>query len=182
MKIKNFVIASLIGSFTVPAAGSTPHEPSTADWEFLVGDWDVERTYRPGSEEERTQEGTLTCNRAVLDAYIRCLFDFDRPDRGPSRDDVFYNYNDEYGRYESMWLSSTWPIKVVMSGDMDVSARTLAAASQFPLAGDMIEYVRSTYRWNDDSIVRETHIRTSEDPEDDWTFHMVETSTRRSAQ
>lgn len=181
MKIKIFVVASLIGLLAVPAAGSTPYEPSTADWEFLVGDWDVVRTYRPGSEEERTQEGTLTCNRAVLDAYIHCLFDFDRPDRGPARDDVFHNYNSEYGRHESMWLSSTWPIKVIMSGDMDVSARTLTAASQFPLANDVIEYVRSTYRWDDDSIVRETHIRTSEDLEDDWTYHMIETSTRRSA-
>ena len=88
---------------------------STADLEFLIGEWNVERVNRPGTENAITYNGTLDCKKALSDQFIKCIYFFERENRPPINDVVYFNYNSIYDAYESLWVSATWPIKVTMS-------------------------------------------------------------------
>lgn len=160
------------------AAGSASgrDEPSTSDLNFLLGEWKVERVYQPGTDNERSSTGSLACQKALQDAYVRCTYFFDRPDRGPIHDDVYFNYNPIYEQYESVWLSATWPIKVTMRADVtDFEDRIFNWESSFLIEDGVTEWVRSAWTLNSDGgFSRRTDIRTSLEPDDQWLHWMDE--------
>ncbi|WP_299328822.1 DUF1579 family protein [Parasphingopyxis sp.] len=166
--------------FAAPASGQSAAEEPNAALDFLIGEWDVDRVYRPGSAEERRVAGQLSCARAIYDAFVRCVYDLDRPDRGPAQEVVYFNHNAIYGTYENIWLSSSWPIKVIMAGSLNSEERSMASEAQFMIEEGRTESVRSSHRWTDDSIAYRVDIRTSEDPEGEWTYHMEEVARRVS--
>ncbi|NKB90478.1 MAG: hypothetical protein GKS06_19905 [Acidobacteria bacterium] len=179
--LKHVLLATL---FLVPGTPETIQQPSTADLFFLLGDWEVERINSPGLPEERRRHGTLSC-RETLDAqYIRCQYVIPRIDALPSRDDVYFNYNPIYERFESLWLSSTWPIKVLMHGSVTVEADTvvLRHSAEFPIENGVMEFVRGELHYDatTDSFERRTHIRTSEYAPGDWRHHMTEVARKVS--
>lgn len=151
---------------------------STDDLSFLLGEWSVERVYQPGTENERSLNGELSCEKALFDQFIECLFFFERPERPPIREKVFFNFNPIYGVYESLWLSATWPIKVLMSAEPVDPSENFIWRADFLIEDGVREWVRSEwFRCEDGGFLRRTEIRTSRDPEDQWLHWMNERST-----
>ena len=67
--------------------------PSTSDLAFLMGHWDIERVYSPGTEKERMLTGTLTCRFFMDSTFINCRYEMERPGMVRGLDEVFFNYN-----------------------------------------------------------------------------------------
>ncbi|MAW80471.1 MAG: hypothetical protein CMI63_09550 [Parvularcula sp.] len=111
MYFRRSVFAGLFAFFFSAGAAIAEAAPATADLAFLYGDWEVTRIYQPGADAERRHKGSLTCQPAVEEQFIKCIYHFERSDRSAIHDEVFFNYNPVYGAYESVWLSATWPVK-----------------------------------------------------------------------
>ncbi len=160
---------------------------STRELSFLVGSWTVQRVYSPGSDRERKIQGSLDCADVLSGTYVFCRYEFTPDDARPIIDDVYYNYNPIYERFESVWMSATWPIKVILAGSLgaDDSVSTLKTAAEFAIENDVIEYVRDELSFGANepvaaSFMRNTHIRTSEYEDGVWHHHMIETAARKS--
>lgn len=157
---------------------------STNDLSFLLGQWDIEWIYNPESDTSRSLTGILSCEWTMDNKFIKCSYAIERPNKVQGLDRVFFNYNPIYDKYEYMWLSSTWPIKVLMQGDLATKGSTaqLSTASEFAIGNEVREYVRSKLVINmaePDSFQRQTHIRTSKDDEGKWRHHMTEIARKR---
>lgn len=152
--------------------------PSQSELSFLVGEWEVERTYSP-NKNPRKLKGILTCEWTLDSTYIACIYEIERPQKKRGLDHVFFNYNPIYGKYESMWLSSTWPIKVVMQGEQ--VGDSFVHEAEFPIQDGIIEYVKSEWSLQlnqiKPSFSRKTLIRTSQDEANEWFHHMNEIAT-----
>ena len=159
---------------------------STNDLSFLLGTWDIARTYGPDSDEERVLMGTLVCEGALDDQFIKCTYEMERAGKIRGLDVVYYNYNSIYKLYESVWLSSTWPIKGILQGNLDrnIDQHTLRTSGQFKIENDITEYVKDeliapVVNLDLNSFTRHTHIRTSEYEEGVWYHHMIEHAKKR---
>jgi len=159
---------------------------STKDLSFLIGNWDIVRTYSPNTDKERVMNGTLVCKSALDDQFINCTYEMERPGKVRGVDEVFFNYNRIYKVYESLWLSSTWPIKVLMQGNLEreVENLNLSTKAEFLIENEVMEYVRGELligadKANQNSFTRQTYIRTSKMEKDDWLHHMTEVATRQ---
>ena len=161
---------SVLAAQEVTASGATAHLSA------LIGTWDIERTYAPGSRDERTLKGSLGCAEGIGGAYIRCRYVLPRSGQTPAIEEVYFNYNPIYSRYEALWLSSTWPIKVVMQGDLvpEPSGLVLSGQAEFLIQNGLTESVRSEHRLQKDGFVYRVFVRTSDSPEGVWREHMVE--------
>ena len=160
-------------------------EKSTEDLSFLIGEWEVERIYSPNSDEPRTLKGTLVCDYSMDNQFIKCTYEMQRPGKIRGLDVVYFNYNSIYELYESMWLSSTWPIKGIMQGQLnkETDSLTFITKGQFPIQDGIMEYVKGSLvaknlDGNNKSFFRKTYIRTSKDPEGYWFHHMNEMVTQ----
>ena len=158
---------------------------STEDLSFLVGKWEIVRIYSPDSDNERVLKGSLICEKSLDDQFIKCTYEIKRPGKIRGLDEVYFNYNSIYNNYESLWLSSTWPIKVLMQGTLkrDSSNISLNTSAQFQIENDIMENVKDellvgTKESNLDSFTRKTFIRTSDYKEGVWHHHMTETANR----
>lgn len=156
-------------------------EKSTEDLSFLIGEWEVERIYSPNSDSPRTLNGTLVCDYSMDKQFIKCTYEMQRPGKIRGLDVVYFNYNSIYELYESMWLSSTWPIKGILQGQLNKQAESLLlhTAGQFPIQDGVMEYVRDSLiaenlQKDNTSFFRKTYIRTSKDPDGYWLHHMNE--------
>ncbi len=181
----NIFIILLIGLLQPLSAQTSQILKSTEDLSFLVGQWQIERTYRPQSEEPRILTGTLSCENAMDNQFIKCTYEMERPGKIRGLDEVYFNYNSIYECYESLWLSSTWPIKVLMQGQMEKNSNgfLLKTSAEFLIQNKVTEYVKgemSISRENGEyaSFFRKTFIRTSKDEEGVWIHHMNEKATR----
>jgi len=159
---------------------------STKDLSFLIGEWEVIRIYSPNSDQQRTYNGTLVCEESLDGQFIKCVYEMQRPDKIRGLDVVYFNYNNIYNLYESVWLSSTWPIKGMLQGDLkkDADQLTLNTSGQFKIENEVTEYVKDelilgTKEEELNSFTRKTLIRTSEYEAGVWHHHMTETATRR---
>lgn len=179
MKKVFHVIALIL--LTLPTlAQDVKTSKSTEDLAYLIGEWDVKRTNNPDGDEPIVRYGTLTCKWDMDNQFIFCVYDIERPGKRRGLDYVYLNYNDIYDKYESTWLSSTWPIKSTMQGDFSMvdGQRVLSTTTEFPIANGVMEYVKGqTTITSKDSFHRKLHIRTSEKPE--WYYHMIEEIERK---
>ena len=190
--IKRKTIAAVWALCAISIIGEIPAraddaERSTRELSFLVGSWTVRRVYGPGSDREREIQGSLDCTETLSGTYVFCKYEFIRDDARPVIDDVYFNYNPIYDRFESVWMSATWPIKVILAGSLDTegSISTLNTAAEFSIEDDVTEYVRDELSFRVEEPVpagftRNTHIRTSEYEEGAWRHHMIETATRKT--
>lgn len=158
---------------------------STKDLSFLVGKWNVTRTYSPAGEKPRVLKGTLSCEWTIDKTFIKCIFNMERPGRTRALDVVYFNYNRIYKQYEHLWLSSTWPVKVLMQGDMTENAKgiVLKSTAMFSIGKGITEYVKGELitkgkRASVKSFQRKTYIRTSRDKKGVWCYHMIEEAKR----
>ena len=173
------------GTSTLNAqSGSDPR--STEDLSFLVGSWEVSRVYSPGTNEARTYKGSLDCEMALDGKFIQCTYDMARPGKIRGLDLVFFNYNNIYEYYESVWFSSTWPIKTVMRIDLEHGANSLVmkTSGQFRIENDVMEYVKSelyaqALNGKTNTFTRQTYIRTSAYATDKWRHHMTERAIKK---
>ncbi len=153
---------------------------STEDLFFLIGKWDLEHTYFPGTPEAKTYKGSLTCHKAMDGQYIRCEYLIGRMNTSEGRTITYFNYNSIYKTYEALSLSSTWPIKVTSRGSMkEVSEKkVMNLSSEFLIANNVTEYVRSEVTFDSAkmTMIKSTHIKTSEKPQ--WWQHMQESAVR----
>lgn len=153
---------------------------STQDLSFLVGDWEIERVYRPKSETPRILKGTLSCELTMDNTFIKCVYEMQRPDKIRALDVVYFNYNSINQEYESLWLSSTWPVKVLMHGEIGKKEHGLIlnTSAEFPIQNGLTEYVKGelvlTKNSEGVSFLRKTLIRTNKN--DKWLHHMTETA------
>ncbi len=162
-------------SFALGQGETSENVPSTQDLEFLIGDWSANRVYQPGTEHERSFDGSLGCEKSLSDQFVKCAFYFERPGAAPINDRVYFNYNEIYGVYESVWLSATWPIKVTMRAKPIETNEKFIWDAEFLIEDGVTEWVRSTWSLcNDGGFSRRTEIRTSRDPEDQWMHWMDE--------
>jgi len=175
---KQFLSCALV-LFAISLFGQV--QKSTDDLDFLLGQWQVKRTYSPNTQKERQYEGTLSCAWAMDSTYIECIYVMERPEKKRGLDQVYFNYNSIYDQYESMWLSSTWPIKATSKGELVTKGNNLemSTGAEFPIQDGLTEFVKTTWQitWVDDhyDISRQTFIRTNKDVEEDWFHHMNET-------
>ena len=131
-------------------------------------------------------KGTLICEEALDGQYINCNYEMKRPGNIRGLDVVYFNYNSIYGCYESIWLSSTWPIKGIAKGYLKEKSEgyVFDTSTQFKIENDITEYVKSKWEikksYNEEVNVfeRNTHIRTSDYEEGEWHHHMTETAKR----
>ena len=163
-------------------AQQTTADKSTHDLSFLIGRWDITRTYRPNSDDKRVLEGRLSCEIVMDSTFINCRYEMERPAQIRSIDEVYFNYNPIYDTYESLWLSSTWPIKVLMQGTLEHNGgkHMLKTEASFEIANKIMEFVRDELVITSDGATfsRQTHIRTSEYAKGEWLHHMTETAKR----
>ena len=157
-------------------------EPATSDLSFLLGEWDITRIYRPESQKPDTVRGTLKCETALEKQFISCLYDIPRTNKPRILDQVYYNYNAIYEHYESIWLSATWPIKPVMELNIiSQEPMQIETTGEFSIGSEVTEYVKSEMSVSADAgfFERKTNIRTSKDPADQWTYHMIERGKKK---
>ncbi len=180
-----FMIIGLGSSAGYLMAQSQADDGSTDDLSFLIGDWSVVRTYSPNSDNKRILEGTLTCKESLDGQFINCRYEIERPGKIRGVDEVFFNYNSIYKMFESIWLSSTWPIKVLMQGTFTQRANDLVlnTKAQFRIQGEVTEFVKDELtigkeETDQTAFTRQTFIRTSEDKEGDWHHHMTEVAEK----
>lgn len=136
-------------------------------------------TYNPKQEDERILSGTINCESVLSNQYIKCIYNFERPGKLNSINDVYYNYNSIYDLYESIWMSSTWPVKVLLQGDLRVTddSVVLSTNAEFPIGEGVNEYVKDVLVFDPSSqnnYYRDTYIRTSKDTADIWRHHSRE--------
>ena len=180
------LIITLLFSFNVPLfSQQTAESKSTGDLDFLKGSWDVVRVYSPNTENERILKGTLDCEESLDDQFIKCTYEMQRPGKIRGLDVVYFNYNSIYDLYESVWLSSTWPIKGILQGKLSLNEgqKALSTSTEFEIENKVMEYVRDELILEiadsgENSFVRKTHIRTSNYEEGVWHHHMTETARR----
>ncbi len=184
--IKTVLLSLLLSgsSFFLEAQEKTEGK-STQDLSFLIGKWNIMRVYSPESDSERTMKGELVCEESLDGQFIKCRYEMERPGKIRALDVVYFNYNHIYGLYESIWLSSTWPIKGIMQIALQKNENnyTLNTTGQFKIENDVMEYVKGSLvapskDGNINSFVRKTNIRTSEYEEGVWHYHMIETAKR----
>ncbi len=179
------IIILIIGGLTCFTIYAQDTIKSTNDLAFLVGEWEVLRTYGPQSETPRDMSGTLSCEETMDGTFIHCIYEMERPGKIRGLDVVYFNYNSIYDTYESLWLSSTWPIKVLMQGTLEEGGDNLVlrTSAQFQIENGVTEYVKGELVTNGatmdlGSFTRQTMIRTSEYEEGEWYHHMTEVATR----
>jgi hypothetical protein len=172
LKLLLIALGLTVGISPSRAEGDTP---STNDFNWLVGTWNVERDYLPNTDQHREMNGTISCDLAVSDAYYRCDYHLSSANRAPAHEVVYLNYNAIYGRYETLWISAGWPIKNTMSAIPGPSTRELVWTSSFLIENGVTESVES--QWSvlqDGNLQRRTLIRTSNDEPDTWLHWMTE--------
>lgn len=183
----SFLILLLLCAINIPLSAQQFDEPkSTEELSFLNGKWNIVRIYSPDSDNERVLKGTLICEESLDGQFIKCTYEMKRPGKIRGLDVVYFNYNSIYKLYESVWLSSTWPIKGILQGNLQKGTDhyILSTSGQFKIENNMIEYVRDEMKTikskeqNLNSFVRKTHIRTSNFEEGVWHHHMTETAQR----
>nr|WP_288935157.1 DUF1579 family protein [uncultured Allomuricauda sp.] len=177
-----FLIIIVLTYSWLGLAQQTGETKSTKELSFLLGKWTVERIYRPENDAPRILQGTLECQLLMDGQFIQCTYEMQRSNKNRALDVVYYNYNSIHNKYESMWLSSTWPIKVLMQGDLITKEKhlQLKTYSKFLIDNDIIEYVQDELiisKNKPKSLQRKTYIRTSEDSEGSWKYHMLEKAT-----
>ncbi len=194
MKSKNinliyrpFIILLLLCGITTSLnAQQSDVSKSTEDLSFLIGKWDIVRIYSPDSDNERVLKGALICEESLDGQFIKCTYEMKRPGKTRGLDVVYFNYNSIYGLYESVWLSSTWPIKGILQGNLQKESDyyILSTSGQFKIENNVTEYVRDEMKSikskerKMNSFIRKTHIRTTNFKEGDWHHHMTETAQR----
>lgn len=177
-KFKILLCLLFLGLFSEVGA-----QKRTEDLSFLLGKWNVERIYYPETENPNIMNGTMECELAGNNAFIKCEYEMERLDRPNATDIVYYNYNKIYHKYESLWLSSTWPIKVLLQGDLTTAdnGTLLNTTASFLIENGITEYVMDKLLLTKDDpkiFVRKTYVRTSVDENEKFTYHMLE-KTRR---
>ncbi|MEL7045310.1 MAG: hypothetical protein AAGL66_09865 [Pseudomonadota bacterium] len=175
------VIAFLGPLLRVSIASADSAQPSTRDLMFLLGHWDVERRWEPGSDRERIAQGTLSCESVLDDAYIRCRYSLTADDRPPINEVVYLNFNGIYGRYESLWISASWPIKNTMSATPAAIPGTLRWTSEFLIENGVTERVQTLWNIDRNTVERRVEIQTSQDPANFWLFWLQERLVRHPA-
>ncbi|MEP5612179.1 MAG: DUF1579 family protein [Cyclobacteriaceae bacterium] len=157
---------------------------STADLSFILGEWMMKMTYNPDSDEPGVQEGTMCCGWVMDSTYIKCKYALERPSKKQALNDVYFNYNPLSKKFESMWMSSTWPVKVLLVGDMSNQNDTtiLTTRAEFPIENNLTEHVRDVLTIENGSsrYIRKTYIRTSTETE--WKYHSLEEAYRTSVE
>ncbi len=173
------------GSLLFVNAQQNADDKSTQDLSFLVGEWDIIRINNPGTETERKTTGKLVCQQDSDGQFIKCRYEMERPGKIRALNLVYFNYNQIYGLYENLWLSSTWPIKVLLQGTLQKTNEhyTLITQAQFKIENDITEYVKDDLvaeikEQGFNSFIRKTYIRTSEYEAGVWHYHMIETAKR----
>ncbi len=153
---------------------------STADISFLNGQWLMSMTYSPETDQPRILEGTMVCDWNLDSTFIKCEYALAREGKKDALNDVYFNYNQISGQYESMWMSSTWPVKVLLQGNLENDGDTLRLTTnaEFPIENNLTEYVRDilVIAKGSNSYYRKTYIKTS--AEKDWRYHTIERAER----
>lgn len=174
----------LLGLLFFNLQSSLCQENSTGDLAFLNGEWTLTMTFNPESESPRRLDGVMTCRWVMDSTFLKCEYVQKRPGKKNALNDVYFNYNHIEDKYESIWMSSTWPVKVLLIGDLDQKGEFIKLGTQanFPIGNGITEYVRDTLvmKKGSDNYVRKTYIKTSEETE--WKYHSIEEAERTSVE
>lgn len=137
---------------------STPlhaEDKSTKDFSFLIGTWSVEATVRLNSDSPITATGERVCAYYLNEDYVKCETQRSYSSGRSGVSSSLHNYNHLYGYYESIYLSSGWPIKpfgkTTISKDGDAifwvnefefqtgDGRTENVRAEITVSGDVME-------------------------------------------
>ncbi len=179
-----FLFITLVLFIHLVSNAQSPETRSTNDLSFLDGEWLMNMTYSPDGNEPRTLEGTMTCNWVMDSSYIKCQYQLERSGKKDALNDVYFNYNIISGKYESIWMSSTWPVKVLLTGTMQNNEDSikLETFAEFPIENGLTEYVKDVLiiKAGMENFQRKTYIRTSEEAE--WRYHSLEKASKTSVE
>ena len=182
--MKRFPFFLALGLIHILSIAQDSNTKSTDDLSFLNGQWLMNMTYSPNSDKPRILDGTMICEWVMDSSYIKCKYALSREGKKDALNDVYFNYNQISDKYESMWMSSTWPVKVLLKGDLENDGDTLrlTTLAEFLIENDLTEYVKDVLVMakGADSFYRKTFIKTS--AENDWRFHTLEQATRTTVE
>ncbi|MHA7872885.1 MAG: hypothetical protein ACX939_11090 [Hyphococcus sp.] len=119
------------------------------------------------------------CDYAMDEAYIQCNTTVTRSN-GASRQVVsLHNYNAVYGRHESLYFFSNWPVKPLARSTISADDEKLLWINEFEFEIDngRTEFIRSEFVYKDNVIENTEYLRTSDDPEGAWRLNYRETLT-----
>ncbi len=170
--VKSLIYSFLLGFCSILYA----QDRSTKDLAFLVGDWKMKMTFSPETDEPRILDGAMECQWTMDSTFIRCEYLMKRSGKKDALNDVYFNFNSVTNTYESLWFSSTWPVKVLLGGDLKKvgSEWILETTAEFPIADGVVENVKDVLVFEEGSneFERKTFIKTSKETE--WKYHSKE--------
>lgn len=159
----------------------TQETPSTADFEFLLGEWDLEATQSPGTERQTKDQGIRTCKYVLDKAYIRCDTEVRRSNGRTRKVVSLHNYNAIYDIHESLYYFSNWPIKPIARATIAREDGVVSWLNEFEflISVGKTEYIRSEFSYQDGVMENVEYMRTSDEPDNAWRINYREHLTRR---
>lgn len=148
-------------------------EASTKDFDFLIGAWSLEATAQPESDAPRQSEGEKVCAYFLDTSYVKCESTLTNANGSVRTAGSLHNYNRIYSYHESLYYSSTWPIKPLGRSTITRKGNEILWVNEFefPLSDDRIEYVRAEMTLSGDIMETKEFIKRS-NPEDEGEFKL----------
>ena len=147
----------------VPSAWSESDksDPSTADFDFLLGAWRIEAAFGQNGNLDREITGKRNCAFALKEEYIRCETVMNRSSGGTSESVSLHNYNSVLGRYESLYYSSGWPMKVLGNTTIEKDGDAIRWTNNFEFTIDngRTEWVRAEMTVTQNTIEANEYIK-----------------------
>ena len=176
LRTQKIAICCFVLSLATPAFG----EPSTGDFEFLLGAWRIDAAFGQNGKLDTEVSGERRCAYVLNDAYIRCDTTMNRSSGGTSKSVSLHNYNAVYGYHESLYYSSGWPVKVLGRTTIEKDEDTIRWTNnfEFPIDKGRTEWVRAEMTVRANEIEALEYIKRSGDEEADFNLEYKERWTK----
>lgn len=131
-------------SASIPVMAQSAAGPSIRDLDVFIGEWEGRSTFLFPRDEGRApahEDVTAVCKYVLKETYIQCDTAWTRSDGRTRTFRIHFNYNEEEGGYQTLFIYDNWPgiSKYVLRYDSD--------------AGDYVGFTE--YENNDGVIVDE---------------------------
>ena len=181
MKLNNALILAFLLALS-GAANAT--DPSTDDFSFLLGDWEIQALSGSNGQLDRKSSGNASCAYILEKAYVQCDIAMIGSSGKPYAMISLHNYNGIYGHHESLYLSSSknWPIKVLGATTIEPKENEIHWTNHFEFEIDNgeTEWVRAEMVASGNTIEASDFIKRTGESGNDWRLEFQSTWTRPS--
>jgi hypothetical protein len=164
------ILFTVLAAFPLAAHAA---EPSIADLDFLIGEWQGQSTFHFPREPERerlNEAARASCGYALKDTYIVCDVAFTRPEGRTRTLRIHFNHNPEAGAHQALFLYDNWAEFVSLSLRYDDASKGYVAYAEYYGPNGEVGEERIVWRASDDrrEIRSEEHNRLNGEPEIRW--------------